>query len=129
MNVDPAQTEFRPTLEQWKSQRMLLHCLALAVLILTGTFFVYLYRQVVAIRQSTKEMVRFMNQYERSEGAVIIDRVQEQLDAYRKQNPEFNPIYVKYFGTNSPTPTLSSRITTNAAAAAETNAADGVKAQ
>lgn len=112
MNPD-SQTEFRPTLEQWKSQRTLLHCLALSVLILTGTFFVYLYRQVVSIRKNTAEMVRFMNQYERSEAAIIIDRVQEQLDAYRKQNPEFNPIYVKYFGTNSPTPSLSSKITPN----------------
>ena len=113
MNPDPSQTEFRPTLEQWKSQRTLLHCLALSVLILTGTLFVYLYRQVVSIRKNTAEMVRFMNQYERSEAAIIIDRVQEQLDAYRKQNPEFNPIYVKYFGTNSPTPSLSSGITSN----------------
>ena len=112
MNPD-SQTEFRPTLEQWKSQRTLLHCLALSVLILTGTFFVYLYRQVVSIRKNTAEMVRFMNQYERSEAAIIIDRVQEQLDAYRKQNPEFNPIYVKYFGTNSPTPSLSSKISPN----------------
>ena len=113
MNPDPSQTEFRPTLEQWKSQSTLLHCLALSVLILTGTLFVYLYRQVVSIRKNTAEMVRFMNQYERSEAAIIIDRVQEQLDAYRKQNPEFNPIYVKYFGTNSPTPSLSSGITSN----------------
>jgi hypothetical protein len=116
MNSDSTHAEFRPTLEQWKSQRTLLHSLALSVLILTGTFFVYLYRQVVAIRKSTAEMVRFINQYERSEAAVIIDRVQEQLDAYRKQNPEFNPIYVKYFGTNSPIPSLSSGITTNAPA-------------
>ena len=116
MNADPSESE-RPTLEQWKNQRTLLHCLALSVLILTGTFFVYLYRQVVAIRKSTAEMVRFINQYERSEAALIIGRVQEQLDAYRKQNPEFNPIYVKYFGTNSPTPSLSSKLATNAPSA------------
>lgn len=114
MNVEPSQTEFRPTVEQWKSQRMLLHCLALSVLVLTGTLFVYLYRQVVSIRKNTAEMVRFINQYERSEAAGIIDRVQEQLDAYRKQNPEFNPIYVKYFGTNTPAPSLTSKVTTNA---------------
>lgn len=113
-----------PTLEQWRSQRMLLHCVALSVLVLTGTFFVYLYRQVVAIRKSTEEMVGFINQFEKSEAAAAIDRVQRQLDAYRKENPEFNPIYVKYFGNSSPVPTLSSKITaTNSAApAANTNA-------
>ena len=114
MNPDPSQTEFRPTLEQWKSQRTLLHCLALSVLVLTGTLFVYLYRQVVSIRKNTAEMVRFISQYERSEAAGIIDRVQEQLDAYRKQNPEFNPIYVKYFGTNFPASPPAAKVTTNA---------------
>jgi Tfp pilus assembly protein PilO len=100
--------------EQLKAQRRLLHSLCIAVLILTGTFFVYLYRQVVAIRKSTAEMVRFMTQYEKSDTAVAIERVQRQLDEYRKTNPEFNPIYVKYFGTNSPMPTLSSKVSTNA---------------
>ena len=117
MNAEAGSTEFRLTLQQWKSQRTLLHSIALSVLILTGTFFVYLYRQVVAIRKSTAEMVRFINQYERSEAAGIIDRVQEQLDVYRKQNPEFNPIYVKYFGNSSPPASLSSKLSTNVTSA------------
>ncbi|MGZ8919730.1 MAG: hypothetical protein ACXW3L_01975 [Limisphaerales bacterium] len=100
-----------PTLDQWRNQRLLLHCLSLSVLILTGTFFVYLYRQVVAIRKSTAEMVGFINQFEKSEAAEAIHRVQRQLDAYRKENPAFNPIYVKYFGTSSPpASTLSSKV-------------------
>ena len=96
--------------EQLRTQRRLLHSLSIAVLILTGTFFVYLYRQVVAVRKSTAEMVRFINQYEKSETALAIDRVQRELDEYRKQNPDFNPIYIRYFGTNSPPVTLSSKI-------------------
>jgi hypothetical protein len=108
--MEPNQT-FSPTLEQWKSQRLLLHSIAISLLILTGTFFIYLFRQVDSIRKSTAEMVRFINQYERSDTAEVIYRVQRELDAYRKQNPAFNPIYVKYFGTNSPPPpTLSSKV-------------------
>ena len=110
MNYDSPAAEPAPTLDQWRSQRTLLHCLSLSVLILTGTFFVYLYRQVVSIRKSTAEMARFIVQYEKSETAQIIARVQRQLDGYRKENPEFNPIYVKYFGTNSPPDTLSSKV-------------------
>ena len=103
--------EAGPTLDQWRSQRLLLHCLSLSVLILTGTFFVFLYRQVVAIRKSTAEMVEFINQFEKSEAGEAIHRVQRQLDAYRKENPAFNPIYVKYFGTSSPpAATLSSKV-------------------
>ena len=113
--MEPTQP-FSPTLEQWKSQRMLLHSIAISLLILTGTFFIYLFRQVDSIRKSTAEMARFINQYERSETAEVIYRVQRELDAYRKQNPAFNPIYVKYFGNNSPPPeTLSSKVMTNSA--------------
>ena len=114
--MEPNQPFF-VTAEQWKSMRLLLHSIAISVLILTGTFFIYLFRQVDSIRKSTAEMVKFMNQYERSETAEVIYRVQRELDAYRKQNPAFNPIYVKYFGSNSPPPaTLSSKVTgTNAA--------------
>lgn len=103
-----------PTLEQWKQQRTLLHSLTISVLILTGTFFVYLYRQVVAIRKNSAEMVRFIDQYHKSETAEAIERVQRLLDGYRKENPAFNPIYVKYFGTNSPPETLSSKVSSNA---------------
>lgn len=99
-----------PTVEQWRSLRLLLHSLTISVLILTGTFFVYLYRQVVAVRKSTSEMANYITQYQRSDTAIAIDRVQRALDDYRKQNPDFNPIYVKYFGTNSPPDTLSSKI-------------------
>jgi hypothetical protein len=68
-------------------------------------------------------MARFINQYHRSETAEVIYRVQRELDAYRKQNPAFNPIYVKYFGTNSPPPaTLSSRVEVSKADPAKTNA-------
>ena len=115
--MEPTQP-FTPTMEQWKNQRLLLHSIAISLLILTGTFFIYLFRQVDSIRKSTAEMVRFMNQYERSETAEVIYRVQRELDVYRKQNPAFNPIYVKYFGSNSPPPaTLSSKVaSTNAGA-------------
>ena len=118
--MEPTQPFF-VTAEQWKSTRLLLHSIAISVLILTGTFFIYLFRQVDSIRKSTAEMVRFMNQYEQSETGQVIYRVQRELDAYRKQNPAFNPIYVKYFGTNSPPPTLSSKVITTNSAAGRTN--------
>lgn len=84
--------------------RTLVHCLAIAVLILTGTLFVFIYRQVVITRKNTAEMVRYLVQYEESNTGEIIERVRSTLDAYRRQNPEFTPIFVKYFGTNQPLP-------------------------
>lgn len=89
-----------PSAQNLGNLRTLVHCLSIAVLILTGTFFVFLYRQVVLTRKNTAEMVRYLVQYEESNTGEIIENVRRRLDDYRRQNPEFNPIYLKYFGTN-----------------------------
>ena len=116
MNGDSIPTERAvPSAEQWESQRTLLHALTISVLILTGTFFIFLYRQVVAVRKNNSELSRFVTNYRGSEKAQAIEKVQRVLDEYRKQNPAFNPIYVKYFGSNSPPVPLSAILSTNAA--------------
>ena len=89
---------------QWRALRNLVHCLAIAVLILTGTLFVFLYRQTVIIRKSTADMAAFLRQYHESDLPDLIARVQQRLYDYRQKDPGFNPIYVKYFGTNPPPP-------------------------
>ena len=116
MNEDPLPSEtLAPTRAQWESQRALLHSLTISVLILTGTFFIYLYRQVVAVRKSNAELSRYVANYRGSDTAQAIEKVQIILDDYRKQNPAFSPIYVKYFGSNSPPVPLSAKIiSTNA---------------
>lgn len=86
----------------WRGLRTLVHCLAVSMLILTGTVFVFLYRQVVSMRKSTAEMSQYLKNYENSEVPEVIDRVRERLDAYRQQDPNFTPIFVKYFGSNRP---------------------------
>ncbi|HEX7858952.1 MAG TPA: hypothetical protein VF773_01355 [Verrucomicrobiae bacterium] len=118
MNEDSPQIDASaPTRAQFESQRTLLHALTISVLILTGTFFIYLYRQVDSVRKNNKELSRFITNYRGSETAQAIEKVQRILDDYRKQNPEFNPIYVKYFGTNSPPLPLSAITSTNSSSA------------
>lgn len=115
MNGDSLPSETgAPTKAQWESQRTLLHALTISVLILTGTFFVYLYRQVVAVRKNNAELSRYVSNYRGSETAQAIEKVQLILDGYRQTNPAFNPIYVKYFGSNSPPVPLSAIVSTNA---------------
>ncbi len=117
MNGDlPQPAPLTPTRAQFESQRTLLHALTISVLILTGTFFIFLYRQVDSVRKNNKELSRYIANYRGSETAQAIEKVQRILDDYRKQNPEFNPIYVKYFGTNSPPLPLSAITTTNSSA-------------
>jgi hypothetical protein len=86
----------------WKQMRALVHAIGVSVLILTGTLFVYLYRQVVLVRRQTSEMVKFLVDYEHSSASEYIARMHQRFAEFRKQNPDFTPIYIRYFGTNEP---------------------------
>ncbi len=88
--------------ERWRSLRNLVHVLCIAIFILTGTLFVFIYRQVVMVRKNTAEMGAFLNQYEDSDVPEMIERIRLKLDDYRQKDPGFTTIYIKYFGTNPP---------------------------
>jgi hypothetical protein len=101
-NVSPeAPAPLDPAARQLRS---LVHAIAISVLILCGTLFVYLYRQVVITRRQTSELVKFLMEYERSNAAEFIGQMHQKFAEFRKQNPDFTPIYVRYFGTNEPPP-------------------------
>lgn len=109
---------------QWRSLRTLVHFLSIAVLVLTVTFAVFLFRQIVLVRKNVVEMVTFLRRYEESDFPEMIERTRQRLDDYRQKDPGFNPIYIKYFGTNPPVRPLSSalknpRPSTNRAGAPE----------
>ena len=108
---------------EYRALRNLLHSVAISVLILTGTLFVFLYRQVVLVRKNTAEMANFLRQYEESDVPDMIERVRQKLDAYRQSDPGFTPIYVKFFGTNPPARPLSKPATNNATGTRSTNSA------
>ena len=92
---------------RWRALRNLVHSIAIAMFILTGTLFVFLFRQAVTVQNNTREMGRFLQQYEESDVPEMIERVRLKLDEYRRTDPAFTPIYVKYFGTNPPARPLS----------------------
>jgi hypothetical protein len=72
------------------------------VLILAGTLFVFIYRQVVLVRRQTGELVKSVVNYERSNAAEFILQMHQKFAEFKKQNPDFTPIYNRYFGTNEP---------------------------
>ena len=91
----PASTDIR-------ALRMLVHAIAISLLILLGTVFVFLYREVVVLRKQTVGMSAVIADYERSNVAEIIDQAGTRLAEFARQNPDFQPIYSRYFGTNNP---------------------------
>ena len=85
-----------------RSLRMLVHAIAISLLILIGTLFVFLYRQVVVLRKQTVEMSNIITEYERSNVSEMIEQAGIKLADFARDNPDFQPIYSRYFGTNVP---------------------------
>jgi hypothetical protein len=94
---------------QHRRLRILVQATAVSVLILTGTLFVFLYRQVVLVRRQTAELTRYINEVNESGMSQFFMQVRDRFNTFRKEHPDFNPIYARYFGTNEPP--ASERIT------------------
>ena len=77
---------------QYARLRMLVHATAVSLLILTGTLFVFLYRQVILVRRQTAELVRYVNEVDRSGMPDFVEQVRMKFDGFRKSHPDFNPI-------------------------------------
>jgi hypothetical protein len=103
-----------------KELRALVHAISVSLLILTGTVFVFIYREVVLVRRQTAELARYLIEYERSNALEFIENVRQKLGEFRKDHPDFNPIYSRYFGTNEPASRVERLGTTNPAAAPAT---------
>jgi hypothetical protein len=82
---------------QYAALRRLLHATAVSVLILAGTLFVFLYRQVVLVRRQTADLSRYINEVDNSGMSNFVERVHVKFDEFRKTHPDFNPIYNKYW--------------------------------
>ena len=110
-----APTASAPELEakaDLKPLRMLAHATALSLLILTGTVFVFLYRQVISLRRSSAELGNYIVDYQNSNAPEFIAEIHRKFAEFRRQNPDFAPVYSRYFGTNEPPPkALPSTIT------------------
>jgi hypothetical protein len=125
MNIPSNQPEvpraFQNDLEvQYTSLRRLVQATAVSVLILTGTVFIYLYRQVVLVRRQTAELARYLAEVDRAGMPEFVEKVRGSFNDYRKTHPDFNPIYTRFFGTNEAPVTLKvspapATVTTNQA--------------
>ncbi len=71
-----------------------------ALLLLTGTFCIYLYREVILIRRQTDELARIVIDYQKSALPQLQD-FKSKLHEFAKTNSNFAPILGKFFGTNA----------------------------
>ncbi len=103
------------------SLRRLVHALSLSVLILAGTVFVYLYRQVILVRRQTAELAHYVSEMDRAGMPSFVEQVRAKFFEFRKTHPDFAPIYSRYFGTNEPVTTMP-RVTASPPAGTDTDA-------
>ena len=82
---------------EYAALRRLMHATAVSVLILTGTVFVFLYRQVVLVRRQTAEFSRYINDVDRTGMSNFVEGVRVKFDEFRRTHPDFSPIYNKYW--------------------------------
>jgi len=88
--------------EGYNRLRYLFHCVSISLLILTGVVFVFLYRQVALINQQTRQLAEEITEFQDSGVPQAIDDLRRQLFLFTQENPDFEPIFVRYFGTNQP---------------------------
>jgi hypothetical protein len=91
----------------YRHLRTLFHCVAISLILLTGTVFIFLYRQVVLVRRQSAQLARYGVQYEAFGNRKAIENLREKLVVFARQNADFGPIFTKYFGTNAPPPSES----------------------
>jgi hypothetical protein len=85
----------------YRRLRLLFHCMAISLILLTGTVFIFLYRQVILVRRQTTQLERRL-QYESSGNRQAIVDLRDKLAVFTRQNPDFAPVFNKYFGSNQP---------------------------
>ena len=74
---------------------LMMPALLAAVLCLGGAWFLYLYRQVANLNRQVTESARIVSEFQ-TNSLPKINWFFENLQAFAKTNPDFNPILAKY---------------------------------
>ncbi|MBI2950242.1 MAG: hypothetical protein HYY23_21630 [Verrucomicrobia bacterium] len=91
----PARAVLDPWQESYRSLRSLLLIVIIGVLILTGSVFVFLLREVSATRHQVKELTQYVAAYEKN-SVPVMRQFRDKLIEFVKANPDFAPILSKY---------------------------------
>lgn len=80
--------------------RVQFHLLALCCLMITGTLFVIIFKQVSLLRRDLDDMTAAVNDYNKV-FVPQLETVRVNLEAYAKTNESFTPVLRRYFPANS----------------------------
>lgn len=91
----PAPATLEQLHESYRSLRALLLIALVCLLILTGSLFVFLLREVSATRQQVKELTQYVASYEKN-SVPVMRQFRDKLIEFAKSNQDFAPILSKY---------------------------------
>ncbi len=85
--------------EEVRSLRAILNWGMLAALLLTGSVFLYLLRELSLVRRQTQDLRQYVYEY-RNTSLPVMEDLRVKLEKFATTNPDFNGIYRRYFATN-----------------------------
>jgi hypothetical protein len=91
----------------FQSLRRMFHVLLVILLVLTGSFSLYLLREVIFVRRQVRELSQFVTNYDKNSKPVMQDFLTK-LQAFAKINPDFAPILAKYYNPTNPIGSIAS---------------------
>jgi hypothetical protein len=99
IDIGPRETPARASGDPWqasyRSLRSVLLMVSFSLLIVTGSVFVFLLREVSATRQQVKELTQHVAAYEKN-SVPVMRQFRDRLIEFAKANPDFAPILSKY---------------------------------
>jgi len=90
-------------LQALRSLRRTFQYVLLLLVILSGSLFVYLLREVSNVRRQNVELTKVVAEYQRV-GAPTLEDFRKRLVDYAHAHPDFGPILGKYFTPTNPPP-------------------------
>jgi hypothetical protein len=102
----------------YKKLRNLIHCIAISVIILTGTVFVFIMREVVMVRGQIRRSIAYIHEFHDSNLPNAMQQLQKELIDFAQKNPDFRQVLARYAqprpsgvqigtATNSPAPIVT----------------------
>lgn len=73
------------------------HGLLLATVVLSGVLAIYFFRQSSMLRRELEQLAEFVSANQKSAGQGAVDSLRDTLAVFAKDNPDFRPIFLRYF--------------------------------
>jgi hypothetical protein len=89
--------------EAHQSLRTAFHITLVLLVILTGSLFVFFLREVSIARRQIADLTQVVVDYEKN-AVPLMEDFRTKLQVFARTHPDFNPIYLKYFGSTNAAP-------------------------